>query len=130
MLSVLTETPGITAPMQANILPPTFQASCPPPQGSDTSAPGNVRQMAFTISRLIASPWRQNTEGSSEKPAVCLLCANSVLAHCSKQHSYSITSSARARSAGEISRPSALAVLTLITSPNLVGCWTGKSPDL
>src|SRR5262245_33316349 len=68
MLSVLTETPGITAPMQANILPPTFQASCPPPQGSDTSAPGNVRQMAFTISRLIASPWRQNTEGSSEEP--------------------------------------------------------------
>src|SRR5262245_3715973 len=57
MLSVLTETPGITAPMQPTILPPTFQASCPPPQGSDTSAPGNVRQMAFTISRLIDSPW-------------------------------------------------------------------------
>src|SRR5262245_36385421 len=29
MLSVLTETPGITAPMQANILPPTFQALHP-----------------------------------------------------------------------------------------------------
>jgi hypothetical protein len=39
--------------MQANILPPTFQASWPPPQGSDTSAPGNFRQMAFTSLRLI-----------------------------------------------------------------------------
>ena len=39
-LSVFTETPGITAPMHANILPPTFQASWPPPHGSDTSAPG------------------------------------------------------------------------------------------
>ena len=28
--------------MQANILPPIFQASWPPPQGSDTSAPGKV----------------------------------------------------------------------------------------
>jgi hypothetical protein len=32
MLSVFTEMPGKTAPTQANILPPTFQASCPPPQ--------------------------------------------------------------------------------------------------
>src|SRR5215207_4737927 len=55
MLSVLTETPGTTAPMHASILPPTFHASWPPPQGSDTSAPGKARQMAFTISRLIGS---------------------------------------------------------------------------
>src|SRR5204863_3666545 len=52
-LSVLTDTPGMTARMQANILPPTFQASCPPPQGSDTSAPGNLRQMALTFFRLM-----------------------------------------------------------------------------
>jgi integrase len=31
MLSVLADTPGMMAPMQANILPPTFRASCPPP---------------------------------------------------------------------------------------------------
>src|SRR5262245_38887158 len=43
----------MTAPIQANILPPTFQASCPPPQGSDTSAPGKHRQMALTVLRLI-----------------------------------------------------------------------------
>src|SRR5690349_5687966 len=57
IFAVLTETPGMTAPMQANILPPTFQASWPPPQGSETSAPGKVRQMALTMSRLIASLW-------------------------------------------------------------------------
>ena len=46
--------------------------------------------------------------------------------HRSKQHHYSITSSARASSVGGISRPSALAVLRLITSSYLVGACTGK----
>src|SRR5262249_58729885 len=40
---------------------------------------------------------------------------------------HSITSSARASSVGGISRPSALAVLRLMTSSNLVGCCTGRS---
>src|SRR5262249_44627400 len=40
---------------------------------------------------------------------------------------HSITSSARARSVGGISRPSALAVVRLTTSSNLVGCSTGRS---
>src|SRR5262249_39258484 len=40
---------------------------------------------------------------------------------------HSITSSARASSVGGTSRPSALAVLRLITSSNLVGCCTGRS---
>ena len=40
---------------------------------------------------------------------------------------HSITSSARASSVGGISRPSALAVLRLMTSSNLVGCTTGRS---
>src|SRR5262249_37852715 len=39
---------------------------------------------------------------------------------------HSITSSARASSVGEISRPSALAVVRLKTSSNLVGCSTGR----
>ena len=43
---------------------------------------------------------------------------------------HSITSSARARIDGGIVRPSALAVLRLITSSNLVGCSTGKSAGL
>src|SRR5262245_65140895 len=40
---------------------------------------------------------------------------------------HSITSSAMASSDGGTSRPSALAVLRLMTSSNLVGCWTGMS---
>src|SRR5262249_50681663 len=41
---------------------------------------------------------------------------------------HSITSSARASSAGGTSRPRAFAVLRLIRSSNLVGSSTGKSP--
>ena len=40
---------------------------------------------------------------------------------------HSITSSARASSVAGTSRPSALAVLRLITSSNLVGACTGRS---
>ena len=40
---------------------------------------------------------------------------------------YSITSSARARTAGGTVRPSAFAALILITSSNLVGCSIGMS---
>src|SRR5262249_25861116 len=40
---------------------------------------------------------------------------------------HSITSSARASTVGGISRPSAFAVLRLITSSYLVGAWTGRS---
>src|SRR5438105_741354 len=41
---------------------------------------------------------------------------------------HSITSSARAISVGGILRPSALAVVRLMTRSNLVGCSTGISP--
>jgi hypothetical protein len=41
---------------------------------------------------------------------------------------HSITSSARASSVGGMSMPSALAVLTLITSSNFVDRWIGRSP--
>jgi hypothetical protein len=40
---------------------------------------------------------------------------------------HSMTSSARSRNASEIVRPSALAVLRLTISSNLVGCSTGRS---
>jgi hypothetical protein len=42
-------------------------------------------------------------------------------------HSHSITSSARASSAGEIARPSAFAVFRFITSSNFADCSTGRS---
>ena len=43
---------------------------------------------------------------------------------------YSIKSSASPRSVGGTVRPIALAVLRLMTSSNLVGCWTGRSAGL
>src|SRR5262249_3877552 len=43
---------------------------------------------------------------------------------------YWITSSARPSSDGGIVRPSALAVLRLMTSSNLIGCSTGRSAGL
>jgi hypothetical protein len=51
-------------------------------------------------------------------------------AHCHEPTfaAYSITSSARASSEGGTSRPSALAVLRLIISSNLLGVCTGSSP--
>src|SRR5262249_35512073 len=49
--------------------------------------------------------------------------------HCSR-FSYSITSSASASIVGGISRPSAFAVLRLMTRSNLVGCSTGRSAGL
>src|SRR5262245_9017949 len=55
------------------------------------------------------------------------LCA---VSRCSKQHPYSITSSARASSEGGTVRPSAFAVLRLTTSSNLVGCSIGKLEGL
>src|SRR6516162_5591181 len=48
----------------------------------------------------------------------------------SGEESHSMTSSARARIDGGIVRPSASAVLRLITSSNVVGCWTGRSAGL
>ena len=45
---------GSFEPMQANILPPTFQASCPPPQGSDNRRLGRSG-MALIVSRLIVA---------------------------------------------------------------------------
>src|SRR5262249_32315837 len=41
---------------------------------------------------------------------------------------HSMTSSVRASNEMGGSRPSALAVLRLMTSSNLVACWTGRSP--
>jgi hypothetical protein len=49
------------------------------------------------------------------------------VSRCSKQRSYSITSSARASSVGGTSRPRALAVERLMANSNLVGSSTGMS---
>jgi hypothetical protein len=53
--------------------------------------------------------------------------ATTGLMHRSKKAPYSITWSARVSSVGGTSRPSALAVIRLMTRSNLVGCSTGRS---
>jgi hypothetical protein len=55
------------------------------------------------------------------------LCAISRHMQCSKQHRYSITSSARVTSVSGSVIPSAFAVFKLMTNSNFVGCCTGRS---
>src|ERR1035437_6818958 len=57
----------------------------------------------------------------------CPLSAKSGLMHCNKRKSYSITSSAICWRCSGTVRPSAFAVLRLITNSNLVDCTTGRS---
>src|SRR5262249_50703266 len=59
-------------------------------------------------------------------------CAAEQRDECAPLHlrGHSMTSSARASSVSGTVRPSALAVLRLITSSNFVGCITGKSAGL
>jgi hypothetical protein len=57
----------------------------------------------------------------------CPLSANSGLMNCSKQHLYSITSSARPISVLGTLMPNAFAVLRLMSSSTFVTCWTGRS---
>src|SRR5262249_59888466 len=82
----------------------------------------------------LASGWQATTEiRSRQVPRTChrrLLQQNRPKADsCSAANSglYSITSSARTSSVDGTLRPSALAVLRLMTSSNLVGCSTGSS---
>ena len=59
--------------------------------------------------------------GQTQKRSVCPLSANSRLMHRSKQHPYSITSSARAITLGGTVTPKVLAVFRLMINSNLVG---------
>src|SRR6516162_5969655 len=59
--------------------------------------------------------------------AKCPLCAMNGLVHHSKKRPYSMTSSEIASTLAGMSKPSALAVLRLITSGYLIDCITGKS---
>ena len=67
--------------------------------------------------------WRLNLQHRKDVPKI------GTAASCHNRNSarYSITSSARARREGGMSRPSAFAVFRLMTNSNLVTCCTGKS---
>ena len=64
------------------------------------------------------------------RPGEMSLSANSGLMHRSNLQHYSITSSAVICIINGTMRPSAFAVLRLMTSSNLVGCSTGRSAGL
>jgi len=81
-----------------------------------------VKDVKFVLSNLELRKRNIPESGHRSAHAECPLCATS--RHWCR---YSITSSARASSVGGMVRPSALAVLRLITSSYLVGACTGKS---
>src|SRR5262249_9150378 len=66
---------------------------------------------------------RLDSERRGEEHRTCASKERAAVHHC-------MTSSARASRDGGIVSPRALAVLRLITSSNLVGCSTGRSPGL
>jgi hypothetical protein len=63
----------------------------------------------------------------SEPGPMSALCQTATFALAAKGAPYSITSSARASNVGGTARPSAVAVLRLITNSYLVGACTGRS---
>ena len=80
-------------------------------QGSAETA-GNGKAFAASVA------------GSRRGPAIAGTACQSLAAP------YSITSSARDRIDGGMVRPSAFAVLRLMTNSNVVGCTTGRSAGL
>src|ERR1700716_988173 len=78
-------------------------------------------QHRLWVKSTVFRPWQ------SPGLSACLKGANSGLTHRSKQHLYSIITSARASSVGGTSIPSALAVFILMINSKWVGCSTGRS---
>src|SRR5262249_52131921 len=79
------------------------------------------------VSKRLGSPYRSGRSCTIKRPIGDLSrCSNMRGTSCG----YSITSSARASSVGGTVRPSALAVVRLMTRSNLIGCSTGMSPGL
>src|SRR5262245_12240217 len=111
-------------------------------------SPQVVRFDATTLWHLDAAEWAPSTasiadltrrlghvsftpqSGQRADTLGCPLRANRVLTRRSKKHRYSITSSASASTLAGMVRPSARAVLRLITNSNLVGSTTGRSAGL
>src|SRR3981081_2259424 len=89
---------------------------------------GNIAYGSKVPFSAPGNPFR-STPLSGHRPGLsaCLKGANSGLTHRSKQHLYSIITSARASSVGGTSIPSALAVFILMINSKWVGCWKCRS---
>ena len=88
-------------------------------QGLNAPSKGRI-QMSKTNHLQIVTSGLHRTAG----PYICAISDQSAA---QQKATYSITSSARASSVGGTSRPSAFAVLRLMTSSYLVGACTGRS---
>src|SRR5438128_8385674 len=84
-----------------------------------------IEQQTDDLDRKVLSSWMAPVPGDSSKHQF-----GTSMPQGGHPPHHSITSSARASSVGGTSRPSALAVLRLITSSNVVGCSTGRSAGL
>jgi hypothetical protein len=80
-----------------------------------------ARQRARLLERSTRPYFRSALPSESGSSDLCLFRATAEV------RTYSITSSARASREAGISRPSAFAVLRLMTRSYLVGAWTGRS---
>src|SRR5262245_27974899 len=93
--------------------------------------PRHISTLPFTSLWLLRSTVRMSASHpkatESPRSSEMTLSARKRHMHRSKQHHYSITSSARAGSVGGTSRPIAFATIRLTTRSNLVGCSTGRS---
>jgi len=102
------------------------------PRASDASEVGSGQSSACGPTWLLCSKFLRNRTGIIATQRFRDV-PRTVLSICSKlwtKRTYSITSSARASSAGGSVRPKALAVVRLTIKSNLVGCATGISPGL
>jgi hypothetical protein len=97
-----------------------------------------TRRIAGSISRNSSTHFPTNTADISDTPVMFspgpaklatmpVSTGSAAIIHRSKQHLYSITSSARASTVAGTSRPSAFAVLRLIAISYLIGACTGRS---
>ena len=102
-----------------------------PPEADIASPPRHVRKVSKAALTAPKSDFRFAPEsGRKSDIAGGPFCANNGLMRCINCWAYSITSSARASSAGGIAKPRAFAVFMLITNSNLLGCVTGSSAGL
>ena len=90
-----------------------------------TWGPHHHHWAVVLINRHVRSTPRCGRKADIGKPPLSAITA---CTHRSKQHLYSITSSAMASTPAGMARPSTLAVVRLMARSNLVGCSTGRSP--
>src|SRR5215510_14494339 len=107
---------------------------CSASKGTSTSKRSDRYQcaLASNVERIEQSRLKQEQAGQAR----CCACRERPRRRAAEQRDeiappdHTITSSARARSEGGTSKRSALAVLRLITSSNLLACTTGRSAGL